>query len=445
MQELLALNHDLPVSLVTLSACSTSLGKGEDLIGLSSAFLYAGTPSVLATLWNVDDWSTSELMVDFYRELSSKDRAEALREGQLKMLSSSEHAHPYFWAAFRLMGSPLKIDLERQHSTSAFNFMHRWSFQDQEGYLIAPVLAEGKVFVTWKERDKRQEKSEMSRRYEIWALSLNDRELLWKHELSNWARCHHFIPGFLHVNTPNAVYALRTTTGEIVWEQPSGSQLSQSLKWDGSHLYMGGRSRTVYALNPSTGAIIWEHQLPRSGSGGFAVGEKRILIGCNDHHLYCLHAASGIMCWKQDLGYAEWKEEEDWIFAGQLYTKHGTFSLKHGDYHETNGEHLSIVVEDQLQLENLRSLPQKVMVKLENLCIYHDENIILISNKINNNSNNAHISLYDIQDGKLLRRIRLGREIVTGISREGNTFLVGSDDGMIHAFSIEKSQRGECS
>src|SRR6202011_4149055 len=55
--------------LVVLSACQTSLGaqsKGDDIVGLNRAFIYAGTPSVIASLWSVDDQATSQLMTSFY-------------------------------------------------------------------------------------------------------------------------------------------------------------------------------------------------------------------------------------------------------------------------------------------------------------------------------------------------------------------------------------------
>jgi CHAT domain-containing protein len=97
----------LDADLVVLSACDTGLGKeerGEGLIGLSRAFHYAGARSVLASLWRVDDRSTSQLMTRFYTELrGGKSKDEALRAAQLA-LKRRNPADPYYWAAFSLMG-----------------------------------------------------------------------------------------------------------------------------------------------------------------------------------------------------------------------------------------------------------------------------------------------------------------------------------------------------
>jgi CHAT domain-containing protein len=127
---------DIKANLVTLSACDTALVRGEwqtfpqgdDLVGLSRAFIHAGTPSILASLWKVSDDSTVELMADFYRNLRDMSKAEALRQAQLRLLGSSagsaagqktakrssstpkrdimpaEWAHPFYWAPFILVG-----------------------------------------------------------------------------------------------------------------------------------------------------------------------------------------------------------------------------------------------------------------------------------------------------------------------------------------------------
>ena len=138
---------DLKASLVVLSACETGLGKlssGDELVGLTRAFIYAGTPSVVASLWNVEDSSTAQLMASFYKNLKTMSKAEALRQAQLNLIhgnvnsellarrgiggigklgespnaiSSAPSAersapgsvsvstsHPYFWAPFILVG-----------------------------------------------------------------------------------------------------------------------------------------------------------------------------------------------------------------------------------------------------------------------------------------------------------------------------------------------------
>jgi CHAT domain-containing protein len=101
-------NLKLNADLVVLSACETGLGKemkGEGLIGLTRAFLYAGTPSVMVSSWSVQDRSTADLMVKFYQELNrSQDKAEALRQAKLKLIQNSRYAAPYYWAPFILIG-----------------------------------------------------------------------------------------------------------------------------------------------------------------------------------------------------------------------------------------------------------------------------------------------------------------------------------------------------
>lgn len=96
----------LNADLVTLSACETGLGQinsGDDVVGLTRGFLYAGASSVVASLWQVDDEATSQLMVRFYSELAGKSKADALRAAQLEVRKA--YPHPYFWSAFYLTGS----------------------------------------------------------------------------------------------------------------------------------------------------------------------------------------------------------------------------------------------------------------------------------------------------------------------------------------------------
>lgn len=96
----------LNADLVTLSACETGLGKiasGDDVVGLTRGFLYAGTSSVVASLWKVDDLATSELMNFFYGNLKKINKRDALRQAQLE--TKKIFPHPYFWAAFYLTGS----------------------------------------------------------------------------------------------------------------------------------------------------------------------------------------------------------------------------------------------------------------------------------------------------------------------------------------------------
>lgn len=102
-------NLDLNADLVVLSACRTALGaevKGEGLIGLTRGFMFAGAPRVIATLWQVDDRATAELMKRFYREMLVEKKApsEALRLAQVSMAEQPRWSSPYFWAAFQLQG-----------------------------------------------------------------------------------------------------------------------------------------------------------------------------------------------------------------------------------------------------------------------------------------------------------------------------------------------------
>jgi len=99
----------LDADLVTLSACRTALGqevRGEGLVGLARAFMYAGARRVVASLWDVEDRATAELMSRFYRGMLAEGRppAAALRAAQLSMWQEERWRHPYYWAAFALVG-----------------------------------------------------------------------------------------------------------------------------------------------------------------------------------------------------------------------------------------------------------------------------------------------------------------------------------------------------
>src|SRR6266700_2337230 len=98
---------DLHARLVVLSACETGLGKlsrGDELMGLQRAFLYAGTPAVVTTLWKVDDRASYELIRAFYNRLAGAGPVEALRQAQIETMAT--FPHPYSWAAFGLSGAP---------------------------------------------------------------------------------------------------------------------------------------------------------------------------------------------------------------------------------------------------------------------------------------------------------------------------------------------------
>lgn len=96
----------LDIDLATLSACETGLGKianGDDVVGLTRGFLFAGASTVVASLWQVDDRATSDLMRQFYQGLQNGDKREALRQAQIS--AREKYGHPYYWAAFQLTGN----------------------------------------------------------------------------------------------------------------------------------------------------------------------------------------------------------------------------------------------------------------------------------------------------------------------------------------------------
>jgi len=113
------LNLRLNADLVVLSACQTGLGeqvRGEGLIGLTRAFMYAGTPTVVVSLWSVSDPATAALMVEFYRGLKDGlSKGEALRRAKETLRTQGYRdgsgrlrsgASPYLWAPFILVGDP---------------------------------------------------------------------------------------------------------------------------------------------------------------------------------------------------------------------------------------------------------------------------------------------------------------------------------------------------
>jgi CHAT domain-containing protein len=103
-------NLRLGAPLVMLSACETGLGKerrGEGVIGLTRAFMYAGAPTVGVSLWSVADKSTADLMTDFYKRLlapGDTPSSTALRGAQLNMISGKKYSAPFYWAPFVLVG-----------------------------------------------------------------------------------------------------------------------------------------------------------------------------------------------------------------------------------------------------------------------------------------------------------------------------------------------------
>ncbi|HMH43423.1 MAG TPA: CHAT domain-containing protein, partial [Pyrinomonadaceae bacterium] len=102
-------NLKLGAPLVMLSACETGLGKekrGEGVIGLTRAFMYAGAPTVGVSLWSVADKSTADLMTDFYKRLltGSSSPVASMRAAQVAMIDGKKYSAPFYWAPFVLVG-----------------------------------------------------------------------------------------------------------------------------------------------------------------------------------------------------------------------------------------------------------------------------------------------------------------------------------------------------
>jgi len=104
------MDMNLQADLAVLSACETANGKiapGEGVMGMSWAFFVAGTHSLLVSQWKISSESTSDLMPNFYKSLAldqNRNKARALREAVLPMITESRYRHPFFWAGFVLVG-----------------------------------------------------------------------------------------------------------------------------------------------------------------------------------------------------------------------------------------------------------------------------------------------------------------------------------------------------
>ncbi len=105
----------LNAKMAVLSSCNTGTGellKGEGIMSLARAFKFAGCPSIVMSLWEIDDISTSEIMKDFYTQLrNGKNKDEALRNAKIAYLknSNSKSAAPVFWAGSVPIGNMEKL------------------------------------------------------------------------------------------------------------------------------------------------------------------------------------------------------------------------------------------------------------------------------------------------------------------------------------------------
>lgn len=133
----------LQTELAVLSACQTGSGvyqRGEGVASLARAFHYAGCPSVVMSLWPVDDLATKDLMIEFFSALQAglaKD--EALRQARDSFLASQPKQHPHYWAGFVLMGNQNPLD----HAPS-------WGW-----WLAAGTMLVGLALLAWRRRAQR--------------------------------------------------------------------------------------------------------------------------------------------------------------------------------------------------------------------------------------------------------------------------------------------------
>ena len=102
-------NLDLNADLVVLSSCESGLGKlisGEGMMALTRGFLYSGVANIIFSLWKIPDKPTSELMIEFYKQmLSGKSYSESLRQAKLNLIKNEITARPRSWASFILIGA----------------------------------------------------------------------------------------------------------------------------------------------------------------------------------------------------------------------------------------------------------------------------------------------------------------------------------------------------
>lgn len=95
------------IELLILSACETAVGDKRAALGLAGMAVRTGARSTLATLWSVNDDSAAKLMGNFYQQLANKEitKAEAVRQAQLSLLDNPSYKHPFYWAAYILLGN----------------------------------------------------------------------------------------------------------------------------------------------------------------------------------------------------------------------------------------------------------------------------------------------------------------------------------------------------
>jgi CHAT domain-containing protein len=105
-----AVCQDGVLELLVLSACETATGDQQAALGLAGVAVRAGARSTVATLWQVNDVSSAVFMGEFYRQLANIEtlqitEAEALQQAKRALLANPDYQHPYFWAAYVLIGN----------------------------------------------------------------------------------------------------------------------------------------------------------------------------------------------------------------------------------------------------------------------------------------------------------------------------------------------------
>jgi CHAT domain-containing protein len=113
----------LRARLAVLAACESAGGRvlsGEGVLGLASAFISAGVPAVVATLWPVDDAQTARLMEHLYSGLAEGlNVATALQHARQSLRTAPGTRHPFFWAGYVLIGDgQIQVPLERRRPLS---------------------------------------------------------------------------------------------------------------------------------------------------------------------------------------------------------------------------------------------------------------------------------------------------------------------------------------
>jgi CHAT domain-containing protein/Tfp pilus assembly protein PilF len=128
-------NMDLNAQLAVLSACNTGTGllqRGEGIMSLARGFFYAGVPSIVMTLWSVEDYSGVELMTSFYTALAEgKTKDVALQQAKLNYLQNSDQlkAHPHFWAAYVNIGDTTPLIMNKK-------IQYLWGYIGFSAFLI---------------------------------------------------------------------------------------------------------------------------------------------------------------------------------------------------------------------------------------------------------------------------------------------------------------------